>query len=268
MTLNDGVSAYSPPAFALVGLLLCGIVRDYKGGVAFADQALALLSKVKAPRKVEARTKHITHGVVIHWLRPLHLSLKPLLEGYETGMMMGHTEAAGWSIFFYLEHSFRTGRTLDAMVADLSYYTEQLREVKQLNIRLINLILWQVVLHLTGENPFSGTLSGDVLDQEQALTDMDVEWIFASVYRMQMYVAFVLDKHRVVYECIRKTHFFNGFYEKIFPGLVGICHLYFFNGLSMTTLYRETKERAYLKLAKKCAAKIKHWAHAGVRTKT
>jgi predicted ATPase len=265
LTLNKGVSAYSAPAFSFIGLLLVAFVRDYRGGVAFADQAISLLSQVKPSRKVESRTKQTAYGLVIHWQRPLHQSLKPLLEAHETGMMMGNTEAAGWSIFFYLEHSFRIGRALDTIVGDLSFYTERLRDVKQLNIRHLNLILWQAILHLTGENSFSGTLTGHVMDQEQALTDLDVEWIFASVYRMQMYVAFVLDKHRVVYECIRKTHFFNGFYEKIFPGIVGICHLYVFNGLSMISLYRETKERTYRRLAKKCANKIKHWAHAGVR---
>jgi predicted ATPase len=262
LTLDGGVSAYSPPALAFVGLLLSGYVGDYKGGVAFGDQALALLSK--SSRGVEARTIQISYGLIMHWLRPLHQSLKPTLEGYEAGMMTGHTEAAGWSIFFFLEHSFRIGRPLDVMMADLAFYTEQLREVKQLHIRLINLFLWQAILHLTGENPFMGTLTGDILEQEQDLADMDVEWIFASAHRMQMYVAFVFDNHRVVYDSMRKTNFMKGFYEKIFPGIVGICHLYAFNGLSMMALYRETKERTYLRIAKKCSAKIKSWALAGV----
>jgi predicted ATPase len=262
LTLDGGVSAYSPPALAFVGLLLSGYVGDYKGGVGFGDQALALLSK--SSRGVEARTIQITYGLIMHWLRPLHQSLKPTLEGYEAGMMTGHTEAAGWSIFFFLEHSFRIGRPLDVMAADLSFYTEQLREVKQLHIRLINLFLWQAILHLTGENPFMGTLTGDILEQEQDLADMDVEWIFASAHRMQMYVAFVFDNHRAVYDSMKKTNFMKGFYEKIFPGIIGICHLYAFNGLSMMALYRETKERTYLRIAKKCSAKIKNWALAGV----
>jgi uncharacterized protein YyaL (SSP411 family) len=46
--------------------------------------------------------------------------------------------------------------------------------------------------------------------------------------------------------------------------VLGIYHLYAFNGLSMISLYRETKNKKYLKLAKKFASKIKSWANSEV----
>jgi uncharacterized protein YyaL (SSP411 family) len=46
--------------------------------------------------------------------------------------------------------------------------------------------------------------------------------------------------------------------------VLGIYHLYAFNGLSMISLYRETKNKKYLKLAKTFASKIKSWANSEV----
>jgi len=53
--------------------------------------------------------------------------------------------------------------------------------------------------------------------------------------------------------------------EVIFPGILGIVHLYAFNGLSMISLYRESDDKKYLKMARKFSAKVKHWVAAGVR---
>ena len=122
------------------------------------------------------------------------------------------------------------------------------------------------MLHLTGHDPFTGTLTGEVLDQEKALREAKegFEHLFAAIYRIQMYLAFVLGEHELVYQSIQKTNMDKGYYEQKFPGILGLCHLYAFNGLSMVSLYRDTRDPKYLKLAKQFASKIKKWDMAGV----
>ena len=215
LTLTHGVSDYSPPMFAFVGLLLTAFVHDYHGGQAFANQAIDLLKVVRYGRKVESRVLFQSHALVLHWTRPVALSLKPLLASYEVGMAMGDTESAGWSISFHLEHSFRTGTSLKVLLDDCAFYAQVMRDVKQ-RTNMLNIILnlWQCVLHLTDANPFSGKLMGDVRNQDEALKSVsgkDHTVLHASIHRMLMYVAFLFGEHELVYESIRSTNMDKGF---------------------------------------------------------
>ena len=298
LTMAHGVSDSAPNIFSFVGLLLAAFVNDFKGGQAFADQAIALLKVVRHSRKNECRVVYLSHALVLHWTRPAALSIKPLLTSYEVGMAMGDTGSACWSIYFHIVFSFRTGTSLKVVLEECAFYADVMREVKQRTIVLDMLLnIWQVVLHLTGANPYSGLLNGDVRSQEDALRSVkkdDYETLRSSLLMRQAYVAFVLGRHEIVYEIIRLKTMDNGCYgkcspvggtlllsdpcqrseltqvqfptwpEKIFAGILELGHLYGCNGLSMMSLYHRTKDTKYLKLAKCFAKKIKLWVGAGV----
>jgi predicted ATPase len=215
LTMSDGVNLYAPVTFALVSLILPS-VNDFTGAHAFADQANELLKHIKGSRKVESRVLFLTHTFAYPWLRPIPLSVKPLLTGYEVGMATGDTESAAWSIFISLEYSFRSGMPLETLVADCSFYCDQLRDVKQLRIMAVIRVLWQSALHLSGENSFDGTLTGDIVQQEKELREAgDYEaYLCTSMLRMLMYVQFVLGTHHLVHQSILKTDMHKGGYEK------------------------------------------------------
>jgi hypothetical protein len=254
--------------FALVGLLLSAFVNDYRRGHAFAAQAMDLLQQVKSAGKVESRVTFLAHAFVFHWTRPFQLSVKPLLASFSAGMASGDTESAALSMNIYLEYSFRMGTPLPILLEDYAHYTKFIRDANQTKILAVIVNLWQAILFLTGQNEFTGPLTGDVVNQDAALFEVaeeDFNYLFFAIYRMQMYVAFVLGKHLMVYQSIVRTGFCEGAYERIFPGILGLIHLYAYNGLSMYSLYRETNDKKYLKLAKKFAGTVKKWARSGVR---
>ena len=267
MTMDGGVSPFSPVMFALLGFSLAAFAQDYKGALVFAERAIDLLKNVKSSRKVESRVVFMTHALVFHFLRPASLSIKPLLRSYDVGMTMGDTESAAWSICFCLEFSFLTGTSLDALKSDFAFYTEQLREVKQLKILRALLNMWQSILFLTGDNSFDGSLSGDIVQQGQAIqeTGEEANADHASILKTIMYVATILGLHKFVYQCICESGMEKGSYDAIFPGVFSLCHLYAFSALSMLSLFRESKTNKYLKLAKQFAGKIKVLNVAGVR---
>lgn len=266
-TLKDGFTEYSSPALAFLGLLLAAFVHDYKGGLAMANQAIELLKKAPNARKVESRVMHITHAFVLHWLRPLSTCIKPLLKGYEIGMAMGDTGSAAWCIFFYIEHSLRTGVPLEVVIADCEFYCDRLREVQQSQVVHLLSNIREFLMHLTGAIDFSRARTGSMVSHEKGLGEASQEFYDYNPdahYRMHMYVAFVLGNHDLVYEAIRITNMDKGHYEQVFPGIAGIYYLYAYNGLSMISLYRSTKKKQFLKMAKRFAIKIKGWVTAGV----
>jgi hypothetical protein len=242
-------------------------MKDYQGGITCADQALEMLKRVDGARMVDARATHVCHVLIYHWQRPLPLSIKPLLATYRRGMSVGDTETAAWCIYFHLEHSFHTGASLEALAADCAFYSPVLYEVKQLHIHQILLNLWQTVLLLAGKNAYDGTLTGEIVQQRALLSKEPVEEHFAAnIYRMQLYLAFVFGEHRLVHSTILATGADKGYFEKTFPGIAGLVHVNALSALSMFSLYRETKTRSTLRLARKFAAHIKRLALAGVRT--
>jgi predicted ATPase len=268
ITLQEGICQYSPAIFALVGFLLSAFMNDYGRGHAFATHAIDLLHHVKSASRVESRVTFLAHAFVFHWTRPFQFSVKPLLASFSAGMASGDTESAALSINLYLEYCFRMGTPLPILLEDYAHYTKLIRDVNQTKILAIIVNLWQVVFFLTGQNEFTGPLTGDIVNQESALLDVSAEdfnYLFFAINRMQMYAAFVLGKHIEVYKSIIRTSFSAGAYERIFPGIFGLIHLYAYNGLSMFSLYRESNDKKYLKLAKKFAAMIKKWARSGVR---
>jgi predicted ATPase len=268
ITLKSGICEYAPPMFATVGFLLTAFVHDFEAGQAFADQAIALLSRVKNARKVESRVLFLAHTFILHWTRPVSLSVKPLRASFETGMSTGDTESACYGICFYIDHSFRTGTPLRQLIEDCEFYADSILEAQQMNILVVMKYLWQTFLFLSGDNHFSGSFQGDIVDQDKVLREVakeNYDVLFFGIYRLQMYAAFVFGQYERVYESILLTRTHRWSYEKIFPGIFGLCHLYTFNGLSMLSLFRKTGDKKYLYLARKFATKIKKWTKKGVR---
>jgi predicted ATPase len=217
---------------ANVGFLL-SVLSDFKGAQLAGDQAMTLLNKVKDSRKVKARVLLVVHSAIRCWLGSIALSIKSLLAGYEAGLATGDIESSCWCIYFYLEYRFRTGARLDAFVVDCAFYAGRLHELQMLkNLQALR-YLWQVVLFLTGANSFDGTLTGDVVSEEAELSaasdSSERHHILMSMYRVLMYAQFMLGRHNLVYDSIRKTRMDKGGHEKQAPALAGKCCVPFVN---------------------------------------
>jgi predicted ATPase len=95
LTLRNGLSEVSPPAFAGLGLVFTGVFGDFQTGSKIGDYTLLLLAKLES--KVPfARTTFILSTFVFSWTTPFRSSSKSLLEAYKTGLTSGDTESALW----------------------------------------------------------------------------------------------------------------------------------------------------------------------------
>jgi predicted ATPase len=267
LTLNAGLCETVLPMFVAIGFLLTVFLSDYKGGQAFAFRAIELLSHVESPRRVEARVIMTTNTFIFHWTRPLALSLKPLRLSFDIGMATADTESACFGMLFYLDYSFRVGTPLQELIDDCSFYSDSIRDASQRNIFLTVQMLWQAFLFLTGDNIFTGRLSGEIVDEEKVLQEIPREKdeiMFFHVHRLQLHVAFVLGQYDLVYKSAELIGASRWLLEKTFPGMAYVYHIYTFVSLSTLSLYRMTKLAKYVRLAKKFASRIKTWVKRGV----
>jgi predicted ATPase len=258
-TIRYGVCELSPATYALVGLSLAAHLGDFHGGKIYAQHALTLVesSKVKS-RKVQSRTLFVTQAFVLHWTVPVQITKKPLLNGYQVGMAMGDTESAMWCIYFYLENSMHTGGSLESLAADLRVYSNQMKEFKQLKQLSSTLLLWQAILNLMGESENTYVLTGDAMDESEVAMQAQTNiHLFGALRRMQLYIAFYFGEYERVMELIRDTGI--NYFEKVMPGIFGLCPLAFMNGIASFAMAAKTGQRKYRKLGLKFTRKVKGW---------
>jgi predicted ATPase len=129
MTLKHGLCETSPPAFALVGMLLVAALGDLQGGSAYANHSLTLMKRLPNHEAIEARTMFLSHFFVLPWTQPLNCMVKPLLRAYEVGLMTGDIDNAVYAIGTYVTIAIIAGRPLEGLLDDCRVYFGQMRQL-------------------------------------------------------------------------------------------------------------------------------------------
>ena len=87
LSLKHGLCVYSPPAFADLGLLHAGVLKDFEGAAKIAEYTLKMLEHLKC-RNTTARTLFVLNCFVLPWVKPaltlykVRRGLLFLLAGY------------------------------------------------------------------------------------------------------------------------------------------------------------------------------------------
>ena len=80
----------SPGAFALVGLVLVGVLNDLQGGARFGQYAIDLQARIGyGPSSKPAETLHNVYYFLFSWTKLFQSLLKPLMNGYDLGLQTG-----------------------------------------------------------------------------------------------------------------------------------------------------------------------------------
>ncbi|HEY9693180.1 MAG TPA: AAA family ATPase [Oculatellaceae cyanobacterium] len=148
LSIQYGNANASPFAYAMYGLILCGITLDIESGYQFGQLALNLLEKIEA-KAIAAKTLLVVNTNVEVWKVHVRTTLKPLQEAHQIGIENGDLEFAGFSAANRSYYSYFTGRELTELQRELSVYIEVLTSFKQArNVDALEMYL-QVTLNLT-----------------------------------------------------------------------------------------------------------------------
>jgi predicted ATPase len=93
LTLDNGLSKFSPFAFATFGMLLAAIGK-HQEGYEFGRVALQLHDHLEDSRECIASTTAVVESFLNHLKKPLYDSLAPMLESHQIGMATGEIEFA------------------------------------------------------------------------------------------------------------------------------------------------------------------------------
>ena len=92
MTFEKGVSIYSPPSFASLGMIISHSMGDDETGKKLASFSLRLVGRLKNTSRVaESETMLIAYSTTLHWTMFIQACRVPYLEAYQIGMRTGDT---------------------------------------------------------------------------------------------------------------------------------------------------------------------------------
>ena len=198
---------------------------------------------------------------VVHWKRPLSVSLEPLLSAYRVGLETGDLFFGTICISCYALVYFSCGLPLGPFAIDLRCYGGQLRICRQ-EIAL-NFIApcHQLALNLLGESDDPLDLSRDSIKRNQPefftelMLDDETDAPFLFTLYLQMFNAYILEDVELVEKTLKRI-------SKLKENRLGGTHImnYFFalmDGLGGLLLVKEKRSKTGAKISNRAIAELK-----------
>ena len=260
-TMQYGVDVYSAPAFAIFGIIKNA--SSYKGGAQYADRGFQLLDICAEGKKTESRVTYISWFMVYPFSTPIHSTLNNLLRGYKVGMEMGDTESAMWNVSMYICSSIVAGKALKPLAVDCITFIEQMKTLEQDYILHQTLPFAQGVLNMLGDAEDPLKLSGSAMVEEDYLLMIESsEARVMSFLHLQIFKSVICNFFGDFEQGAKLALERGDEYEKKNGSplaMVDTLH----QGISLYTMARRTREKRYVKSAKKVKKKVAQWVKKG-----
>jgi predicted ATPase/class 3 adenylate cyclase/GAF domain-containing protein/tRNA A-37 threonylcarbamoyl transferase component Bud32 len=116
LSARYGNAAHSAYGYVMYGLVLCGVLNDMPGGLAFGRLALKAIDLFDA-RDIRGRVLMVLGGFILHWNGRLIDTLPHFSEGANASLEAGDLEFHGYNRYAFASYAFMSGMPLDK-VAD------------------------------------------------------------------------------------------------------------------------------------------------------
>ncbi|MGD1805195.1 trifunctional serine/threonine-protein kinase/ATP-binding protein/sensor histidine kinase [Dapis sp. BLCC M126] len=164
LSIVEGNSILSAPAYATYGMILCSAMGDIPTGYRFGKLALEILDKYDG-KTVYVKTLVRFETGVRHWQDSLHNTLPRLAPGYQLALEVGDLESAAICAAGYGYHSYFSGQELTQLEQELKTYSQGMEAIGQQTILYWNKIYHQQVLNLLGRSADPCCLVGEAYDE-------------------------------------------------------------------------------------------------------
>ncbi|MEH2320033.1 AAA family ATPase [Nostoc sp.] len=261
LSIQYGNAFVSPFAYANFGLILCGLVGNIESGYQFGQLALGMLSQSNS-HSLKARTLNIVNNFIIHWKEHARVLLKPLLEGYQSGLETGDLEFAAYCAYTYCFQSYANGKELVEVERDMVIYGEAIHQIKQETAHAWNQIFRQAILNLMGYSVNPTCLIGESYNEKNELQMYEAanngSTIFA-VHFNKLFLCYLFSEYAQAVENATLA----GSYLIRLTGTPLEPLYYFYDSLARLVTYLDDSAQAQEKILEKVAVsqeKMKQWA--------
>ncbi|MEG3910636.1 AAA family ATPase [Microcoleus sp. w2-18bC1] len=249
-------------AYAVYGLILCGVVGDIEGGYQFGQLALRMLEQFGKP---ELKTKVLIpfNDFIRHWKAPAKESLPSLLEAYKSGLETGQVEERACASQTYCGYSYLFGAELSGLERDIATYRDGIEKLK------FDPIIWQIrpldqsVLNLLGKSDNPCYLIGEAYDERTALSLLTEANDRTSIFALHFYKMILCYLFGQYAEAVSNAASTMQYVDSA-AGTLQVSYCYFYESLAQLSFYSNASQNEKKHCLKKVTAnqkKMKKWAH-------
>ena len=262
-TCKYGFDVYSAPAYAIFGFVKILLGATYATAAQYASRGLQLLDIDPEGKRTESRTTYVSWFLVYPRSKPIHSTLKHLLRGYKAGMEVGDVESAMWNVSMYICSSIVAGKSLKPLAVDCITYLDQMKTLNQDYIVHQTLPFAQGVFNMVGDAEDPLKLSGSAMVEEDYLTMIETsEARVMSFLHLQIFKN-IMCNYFGDFEQGAKLALERGeeYEKKNGSPLAMLDSLH--QGISLYAMARKTKDKRYIKAAKKIRKQVAMWVKKG-----
>lgn len=168
LTLKHGNTADSATAFAMYGLIECGVFGNMTAGIRAGDRGMEILEQLK-DRELAAKVHVIYNSQIRHWKSHAKTTLEPLLKAHQIGLETGDLEFAAYAVHIYCCNSYCIGRNLADLLSQIETRGEEIRRLNQKIVYNFHRIWHQSVLNLAGKNLIPERLCGGIYNVDEMM---------------------------------------------------------------------------------------------------
>ncbi len=171
LSVKYGNTPLSAQGYGSYAIVLCGVVFDIDSGYQFAQLALKLLKRFNT-KKIKAAVFFLVNHFALPWKVHIRETLKPVLEGYQSGLETGDLLFAAFDAWAYCVHSYWLGKELAGLEQEMEKYSNAIDRINQNLIFSYLNRYWQVVLNWRGRSENLCRLVGEAYDEQTSLPMM------------------------------------------------------------------------------------------------
>ncbi|NET56254.1 MAG: AAA family ATPase, partial [Symploca sp. SIO2E6] len=273
LSLQQGNTAISAPAYATYGLILCGVVEDIDGGYQWGQLALKLseyttsCSLFSDPFCVDhtaIRAKTLTRLMagVQHWHEPLKANLNLALEAYQLALETGDFEDAAMAAQIYAYHAYFGAQELTQLEREIVTYSQAIHQLKQETVWQWNELLRQVVLNLMGYTQNPCLLIGEAYNEQVRLPLQQQANDQIALFTLHLYKLILCYLFAETSEAMQNAAIAQRYLDAVI-GTVYIPQFYFYDSLVSITAFASAPTTEQENLLAKIVAnqeKLANWA--------
>ena len=262
LSLKYGNAPMSITCYGPYGVIHCGIIGDVTAGYQYGELALTLLEKI-GYNLLKAETYLVFNTFIRPWQETIKTSLKPLLEGVQSGLETGAVKDACYCATFYCSYLYLSGEPLETVNQQQYKYIQLLEKYKQ-EYQIYHAKLWnQVVINLQGKSNHPCELLGDSYNEETILPLMieaKNNVVVLITYLAKSWLYFLFKNYQNAWENASLA----SQYLDVGPGNVYVVFHNLYYSLSLLALYSDTspkQQKEYLQIIANHQKKMKKWAN-------
>jgi PAS domain S-box-containing protein len=262
LSLKHGNAPESAFAYAVYGMILCGVTGDFEKGYQYGRLSLRVLEHLSVD-EFKARTYHMCYGFIIHWKKHIKETIRPLPEAFQSGLETGDFEYAGFCAFFYCYHSFLAGKNLDFVEKEMHFYSNAINKLKHEQSFHMHELFRQAVANLRGQFDTCYELNGYHYDEKQMLSKhkkaKDRTTIYY-LYFIKLILCYLFGKYHLA---VKYAELAEGYIDSVI-GMIVVPTYYFYDSLTRLAIFANSKRSEQKRLYKRVCSnqkKMKKWAH-------